>query len=136
MIGRRLSLGQVIQTSAVNQEDVLPSVIVKVNKCSAAAGGLEKVAILVFVSVNGLVSYAGLFGYVDELNSDVDCSSGQSRNSCGNKNNAENQSDHTRFGLSQASHRCSLPALLKFPPFGTSMKQDSRLHHAFNRIRY
>jgi hypothetical protein len=106
MIGWGLTLRQVIQPSAIDEEDVLPAVIVKVDERNSASRRLEKVSILVLVSVNGLVFDSGLLRYIDELDSHFAVRRLQRRASNRNKSDAHHRHDHTCSILSRASHQC------------------------------
>ena len=102
--GGGLAFRQVTQPGAVDQEDVLPSVVVKVDKGNAASSRLEEVSILVLVSVNGLVFNAGLLRYIDELDSHFAVRGLQRGASNSSKDNAYKAHDHACARLSQAFH--------------------------------
>ena len=74
VVCRSLTGRHAVQTRSVYQEDVLPSVVVVINKGRSAASGLEEVSILVLVSINGPGGYAGLPGDVGEGHPKAICS--------------------------------------------------------------
>ena len=66
MAGGRLAFREAFEARAVDEEDVNPVVVVVVVEGDSAAGGFEKIFILVLASVDGAGVEAGLFGDVDE----------------------------------------------------------------------
>src|SRR2546426_325283 len=67
-VRRLLAFRKAFQAPAVDEEQVRPSVIIEVEECHAAAGGLEQILIGLLASVNRLVGNPRLARHVGESN--------------------------------------------------------------------